>query len=318
MPISLPKHLVKKIVLSHGIIPKSFRHRLLRRMIHLPQAPPGITYEIARTREDLDAAFSLVYQAYRREGITPYDPSQRRITLFHALPSTTTLVAKKGPRVVATVSLIKDGELGVPSDTLTDLNSFRRPGKRMAEISSLALRPDLHGQAAGVMFYLTKYMIRYSREYFGVDRYIISVHPGRLPLYQGLFLFTPLTGVRVRSHSFANNAPAVTAVRNLATAAADFHKVYKDAPGHRNLYRFLFRSSGKREELAMKFPSRRSATILDPVMTPELLSYFFRQKTDIFTSADPRQIKKLRQIYPGEIFSKALPDSKPPSKSFLI
>lgn len=309
MSITLSKH-HKKHILSLGLIPTPLRHRLMRRMIRLPGVPEGITYEIARTREDLDAAFSLVYQAYRREGITRPVPSQQRVTLFHALPSTTTLVAKKGDTVVATVSVVRDGCFGLPSDDLANLNLHRIPGKRLAEVSSLALRPDLHGQAAGVMFYLSKYMILYSRDYFGVDGFIIAVHPRRLGLYQGIFLFSPLAGGRVKSHSFANNAPAVVAVRDFDTAEADFRNAYQNVPPLRNLYQFVFDPMGPEETRAMKFPPRPFAVISDPVMSPDLMHRYFRENTDLFSRTDPCRMAQLRHVYPSSGFSRVLGNAK--------
>lgn len=309
MAMTLSKH-HKKQILSLGIMPRPLQYRLMRRMVRIPGLPSGVTYEIARTPKDLDAAFSLVYRAYRKEGITPPDPSRRRVTLFHALPSTTTLVAKKDNTVVATVSVVRDGAFGLPADALTDLNGFRVPGNRIAEISSLALRPDLHGQAAGVMFYLSKYMYLYSRDYLGVDRFIIAVHPRRLGLYQGVFLFSSLAG-RVKPHHFANNAPAVVAARSFDTAAADFLGVYRKAPPLRNLYQFLFSPMGQMEKQAMKFPSRRFAVICDPVMSPELMFRFFKHKTDLLSAADPFRLAQLRHLYPSPDFYRVLgpPDS---------
>ncbi len=45
--------------------------------------------------------------------MTP-DPSGMRVTIYHALPTTTTLCAKIGDQVVGTLSLIRESALGVP------------------------------------------------------------------------------------------------------------------------------------------------------------------------------------------------------------
>lgn len=132
--------------------PKSLGYPLFRRMMKIPDLPDNLSFGIARTKADLDAAFSLLYDAYLKENITAPMPSKRRITLFHCLPSTTTLVAKRNKEVIATISIIRDGIFGIPAQDLVNLTRFRVPGKRMAEVSSLAMRNDLQGQYSCVMF----------------------------------------------------------------------------------------------------------------------------------------------------------------------
>lgn len=297
-----------KSIFFHGMLPAPFQDHLMRRLVRVPALPPGITFSIARSHGDLDAAFSLVYQAYRQKGITAADPSRRRITLFHALPSTAVLVAKTGDRVVATVTIIRDGALGLPADSLACLSPYRIPGKSIAEISSLALRPDLQGQATGVLFHLTRFMIRFSRDAFGVHRFVIAVHPERLPLYRGIFLFTPLSGP-VKSHGFANNAPAVVAVRNLETAETDFKRIYGRRPVPSNLYQFLFGPLSREERMILGLPGRPPA---ETPLSPDTLDLFFRRKTRLFETASPATMATLARAYPAPEYRQALAQSDLP------
>jgi len=290
--------------------PKSLGYPLFRRMMKIPDLPDNLSFGIARTKADLDAAFSLLYDAYLKENITAPMPSKRRITLFHCLPSTTTLVAKRNKEVIATISIIRDGIFGIPAQDLVDLTRFRVPGKRMAEVSSLAMRNDLQGQSSGVMFYLTKYLIKYSRECFGVDRFIIAVHPKRIPLYEGIFLFVPLHKRQIKGYGFANNAPAIIATQNLETAEARFKQIYGATPLHRNLYEFLFRTFSTREKACMEFPKRKYVSISDPVMTPDLMDYFFNRVACLFASLSDRQLQQLSSVYAHPQFITVLPRPK--------
>ncbi len=250
----MSKKRIKALLTSHlSFIPKSQRYKLLRYMMKIPGPPDGVTFEIARTPEDLDAAFSLLYDAYRREKLTPSARSRRRITIYHSLATTSILVAKLNSEVIATVSIIKDAELGVPAQDLVDLNRFRVPGKCMAEVSSLALRDDLQGRSTGVMFYLSKYLFKFSREYLGVDRFIITFHPKQLVLYEGLLLFKPLHINTFKNYGFANNAPAVCATLNLETAKHRCQHIYGNSPEQRNLHKFLFRTFSTQEKACMQF-----------------------------------------------------------------
>ena len=53
--------------------------------------------------------------------MTP-DPSGLRVTIYHALPTTTTLCAKYDGQVVGTITLIRESVLGVPAQAIFDLS----------------------------------------------------------------------------------------------------------------------------------------------------------------------------------------------------
>src|SRR6478672_7416482 len=60
------------------------------------EAEPRLTHELqlASRREELFAAFSLVYNAYLRTGLVRPNPFQMRVTPYHLLTSTDVIVAK--------------------------------------------------------------------------------------------------------------------------------------------------------------------------------------------------------------------------------
>ena len=255
------KRIKKMLVSPLAVIPRHHRYKVFRCLMKIPDPPDGVRFEPARTPEDSDAAFALLYEAYRKENLTPASSSKRRITVYHSLATTSLLVAKLNNEVIATVSIIKDAGLGVPAQDIADLSRFRIPGKCMAEVSSLALKKDLRGQSSGVMFYLSKYLFKYSREHLGIDRFIITFHPRQLPLYEGLFLFKTSCVNTVKNYGFANNAPALCATLNFETAEHRFRKVYGKAPENRNLFQFFFRTFSTREKACMRFPGHLSASL---------------------------------------------------------
>jgi len=66
-------------------------------------------YRVARTREEIEGVLSLVYKEYQRKGYIPKGyKSKLRISIYNALPLTTTFVAKEGSKVLAGVTLIPD------------------------------------------------------------------------------------------------------------------------------------------------------------------------------------------------------------------
>lgn len=271
----MSKKRIKKMLTNHtSFIPKPQRYKLLRYLIRIPDPPDDITFQTAESSRDRDAAFALLYDVYRKKNLTAPCPSKKRITIYHSLASTVILVAKQHDDVVATVSVIKDDRFGMPSQDLVDPDPFRIPGKCLAEVSSLALRGDLHGQCPAVMFYLSKYLFKFSREHFGVDRFIISFHPGQLALYEGVFLFKPLHARTFEQYEFANNAPAVCATSNLETVESRFRKVYGNAAPRRNLYHFFFKAFTAKEAACMRFPDPAP-----PVQHPPVPAPFFPNRT---------------------------------------
>src|SRR5688572_10201296 len=74
---------------------------------------------IAQSRAEREAAFRLIYGAYLRSGLGIENAHGMRITPFQLLPTTTIFNARltTGPEagvVFSTVSLVGDGEFGLP------------------------------------------------------------------------------------------------------------------------------------------------------------------------------------------------------------
>src|SRR5690606_15614724 len=141
-----------------------------------------------------------------------------RVTKYHALPSTTTIVAMKDDRVLATVSIIRDGSLGFPSSQIIDTTHLRSGGKRVAEISALAVHRDYRESRGELLWPLLVYMYRYCTKLFGVDSLLISVHPSHFPFYEALLGFKPLMQTAVSEYEFANNNAAICGVLDLREA----------------------------------------------------------------------------------------------------
>ena len=68
----------------------------------------NLELKIAQTPQELQECFRLLHDAYVGSGFMKPDPSGLRVTLYHALPTTTTLCAKWNGEVVGTISLIRE------------------------------------------------------------------------------------------------------------------------------------------------------------------------------------------------------------------
>lgn len=293
-----------------SLIPASYRHELFRSQLNVKiDIPSNLTYHVARTIEDLEAAFAILHDAYVDSGFMQPHPSGLRVTKYHALPSTTTLVAKLDGKVVATLSLIRDSHFGLPMDASFNLEDVRRDPRRLMEISSLAVSKELRGNHGEVLLPLLQYMWTYATHYFGVERAVIAVNPRRVDFFEGILLFQKIAPQVVDSYSFVNGAPAVGLYIDGKIARSTYAIRYYNKPVEKNLFKYMIEvtESGAPDVVNFKFPDRSIKTISDPVMTPELLEYFFKERTQTFAELNPIEIQVLHQLYQGLPHQKALP-----------
>ena len=80
------------------------------------ETTPDIRCRIARTREEREAAFRLVYSSYLRSGLGEMNSHEVRVTPYHLLPTTEVFIAEYRNEVIFTMSLVADGAMGVPME----------------------------------------------------------------------------------------------------------------------------------------------------------------------------------------------------------
>jgi hypothetical protein len=133
----------------------------------------------------------------------------RRPNPYHAISCTAVFVARAGASVVATVSLIADSALRLPCDALygAELAGFRATGRRLAEVSALAVGEAWRGPGLGMMRGLVRAVGVYGRDIARVDDLCIAVHPRHAPFYEGLLRFRRFGGLK--TYDAVNGAPAV-------------------------------------------------------------------------------------------------------------
>lgn len=280
------------------------RFALTRWLVDVEPHPDGrLVLKIADTQEELEACFRLLHDAYVGAGYMKPDPSGMRATIYHALPTTTTLCAKFDGKVVGTLSLIRESTFGFPLQSAFDLHEIRARGGRIAEASALAVHPDFRKTSGSIMFPLMKFMYDYCQDYFDTSNLVIAVNPDRIEMYESLLCFERLEQAEVDNYDFANGAPAVGACLNMRTSGASFKKFYGNRTRRKNLHIFFNKSRLKN----IIMPNRRYFTTNDPVMTPELLDYFFNQCTNGLNKLGQHQRRLLHGIYDNEDYSKVLP-----------
>jgi hypothetical protein len=131
-----------------------------------------------------------------------------RITPFHALPTTTVFNAVIGNTTVSTITLVADGELGLPMESLYDaqIAMRRNEGLRLAEVSCLAERPMNNRQFIQVFGNLSRLMAQYAR-FHGMDQLLVVVHPKHARFYERFLGFQPIGDLKSCPH--VQNKPAI-------------------------------------------------------------------------------------------------------------
>jgi len=294
--------LVRKLI---SWLPRNQRFEVFRSFADCNPAPTKrLVLKIAETKEELEACFSVLHDAYVDSGFMKPDPSGMRVTIYHALPTTTTLCAKYDGEVVGTISLIRESALGFPLQRIFDLTSVREKEGYIAEVSALAIHRKFRKTGGSILFPLMKFMYEYCTTFFDTRHLVIAVNPSHIEMYESLLFFRRLTANMVESYDFVNGAPAIGATLDLKEALAIFRKHYSSKPPRRNLHAYFTQVRLPN----IQFPNRRFFTTNDPVLTPDLLDYFFNVRTKTFENLSERKKALLHSIYDLPEYRAVLPD----------
>jgi len=288
---NLIRHGARKLF---AMLPQARRHRVYRSFVDCdPEPNPRLALKIAETREELEACFKLLHDAYVGSGFMTPDPSGMRVTIYHALPTTTTLCAKFDNQVVGTLSLIRESAIGFPLQRIFDLSTVRAKEGNIVEVSALAVHPRFRRTGGTILFPLMKFMYEYCTTFFDTRHLVIAVNPRHIEMYESLLYFRRLTSTVVENYDFVNGAPAIGATLDLKHAPDILRKAYAGKPPRRNLYHYFKETTLPN----IQIPNRRFYTTNDPVMTPALIDYFFNQRTRVFAELSDRKKTLLHLIY---------------------
>ncbi len=164
-----------------------------------------LTYRAAATVPEREQAFRLVYDAYLQSGLVVANQVEMRILPHHLLSTTEVFVAIDGDLVASTVTLVRDGELGLPMEEVypDQIAAQRMLGKQLGEVSCLASVSSLN---LSVCLELFRVMVQAARQR-GVDALLVAIHPKHERFYRRYLAFESLGG-RVGYPSVCNH-PAV-------------------------------------------------------------------------------------------------------------
>jgi len=248
--------------------------------------------EVASTKEDLEQAFGLIYEGYLENNLCDQRAEKLRCTIYQALPYTTILVAKYKGSVVGTVSLVIDSPLRIPCEKSfsEEIMQLRKDGRRMSEVIAFSVSKDHRksNNRAQISALLMAYLYIYAKRQLKADTLICAVHPRAENFYRALLKFKRMG--RNKKYSDAKNAPAIFLYQNMN----EYMNWASNFPVSSSMWT-LASLAGK--EYESYFPSSRSESPINLNLTPELLQYFFNQKSDVFSNASRTQLRSIKRAY---------------------
>ncbi len=172
-------------------------------------SPERLQVRIGTRRSELLAAYQLVYRSYLARGYVAPHPSQIVYRIVHGLPSSRTVVAvNPAEQLLGTVTIVGDNALGIPMESAfsPEIALLRSEGRRVAEISALAIQIPRGNSSTEVLFGLIRFAVQYSC-WRGFHDMLFSVHPRHRRFYERLFQASPLGSCR--PHQSVRGNPAL-------------------------------------------------------------------------------------------------------------
>lgn len=300
---------------SLQVLPEKLRHPFYRmKYAKVPiEIPPGLTFQLARSKEELEAAFKLLHNAYVEQGFIKPQESGMRFIIQHALPTTSILIAKMNEVVVGTISVMRDTPLGLPMEKAFDISHLKVKGQRVAEFSSLAIHPDFRRSMSGVIFFpLTLYAANFAKNCFGTDFLVFNLYPHHADFYNAIFGSSYLKSQKAIADDYLGT-PAAGIQLDLKEVVEFAREKYDGLPAERNLYDYTF---FKKHSYCI-YPASDFGSINHPVMTPDIFRYFFIEKSKILEDISLLEGQVLNSYYPLDAFSNVIPMFKKKSQEDL-
>lgn len=293
------KRALKRELLN--LLPKPIKHRLMRQLLDIKaDLPFKMEFKIAETQSELQQAFEILHDNYVQCSFMEPHPSGMRLNKYSLLPSTTTLIMIVEGSVVGTVSIITRTSIGLPLESRFNIEEYIQPDEIVAEVSALAIHKDFSRGKAQLFLPICNYFYHFIREYMSIHKVFIAVNPSMADFYEGFLFFDKLTEKTEEKYEFANGAPAVG-------LCGDFNKIYikmKQVYNHKSSKKNLFGYFIHNEIKEFSFPKRDFYKSTDPILTPEMINYFFVQKSDVLSSLNKNELMYLTQWFPKDLIQK--------------
>ena len=178
-------------------------------------ATEDVDYRIAATLRERASALRLIYGAYLRARLGEPNDYGLRVTPYHLLPTTETFLAVCGGQTIFTMSLVIDGELGLPMECAygQEIQTRREQGLLLGEVTCLADRRSQFERFFPVFVRVSRLMAQHAWAR-GLDELLVAVHPRHARFYRRFMHFEPIGPQR--AYPTVRNHPAIAMCLNFA------------------------------------------------------------------------------------------------------
>jgi hypothetical protein len=145
---------------------------------------------VAADRTSRRRAYALAHRVYHGRGYVPAC-DEMIVSPFDSDPNTLTLLATdENGREAATITLVFDGDKGLPCDEIyaTELNALRAQRRRLVEVTRLAI-DESHQRSKVLLLRLFNFIYIFAQRVKGFDDFVIEVNPRHVNYYRRLLLF---------------------------------------------------------------------------------------------------------------------------------
>jgi len=245
------------------------------------------TVRVANQLELRQKAYKLIYNLYLKSGLTKKTSSELWLSIFDALPETTTLIAEdENGQIAGALTVIFDSPIGLPADEIykTEIDELRHANRQVCEIVSFSINREAISATkilAGLFYCSWLFALRIKN----YTDFIITVHPHHKKLYCRRILFNEIGPEK--NYAKVNGAPAVLLNLSLKLPSILKHK--------QRIFPLYMLDYSEREELDI---AKRIQDLHRPVSDEEFYTFFI-EKTNVWEMANMAQKEYLKAIYDG-------------------
>jgi hypothetical protein len=279
-------------------LPQKFLHRFMKKwQFYNEDLAKEITVELATQRGDLETVHKLLLENefLRGDSFKPYFAG------YQLIQSTSFIVAKKGDKIIGALMLAKDGILGLPSDQLYELRSFRQQNIRLTEVIGVAVTPEKSNEALPYLLHMFKYALIYIKNYAFADYVILPSFPHLNPYWEKIFIANKLqekvssADAKPVTHGYYLNVKWVELLMYEGTKSLD------------NALAYLFLDKGNSNFL---FPERKFFKNFGSSVTPDYFRHLLHNQNDTIKYLSNDDFAKIHLYYMNSVFEPIIRSSQ--------
>jgi len=231
-------------------------------------------------------AYEYLHKVYLNEGYTRNENSKLHLSIYNALPDTTTLFAEdQNGNFSGTLTMVFDSDIGLPSDLQykKEIDKLRRDKRQICEIISLGIDRAQRGSVR-ILAGLFYYAFLLSSHIMASTDMVIHVIPSQTDFYYKNLFFRKIG--KKKKCPRANGVPAVLMSVSLS--------LLENSRKKNRVFPFSMFQYSEQEEIKLE---RKLKRMLLPMSDLEFYTFFI-EKTKLWEKASDKTKDYIKKLYP--------------------